>query len=299
MSPLHSPLRGPLVRRPLPTHHRCQPLWRRAAQRLARPLQLAAVGVVAGLAAWSASATTLLVDDFSSPVAPVVGTVSGAPASPGAIWQHFDTGSSILGGERVSYLDVTASSTGGSASLAVGDGLAHVQQDPGVAVEALFFYGAYTSSFGDLGATAPRWGLDLSSFAALAFDFKSASDPLNLVITLYTTAPLDPLNPIYYATQGINVAAPPPGTPLTAWLAFDHRPEFNWQQVDGMAVLVNRANPVTGASYRLEALSLVSSVPEPGAVLLWCLGLAGLAGRRWWSAQRLSASQAAARPTSA
>lgn len=235
--------------------------------------------VMAGLLSLGATASTLVIDGFAAPTSPVIGVASGAPGSPGSALQMFDSSASVLGGERVVYFDITANSGSGGASIAVGGGLVHVQQEAGVAAEAVYNYGAFTGSYGVPDATGPFLGLDLSSYAALAFDFKSASDSLNLVFTLYTHAPLDPSNPVVYATQGINVAPPPPGTPMTAWVVFDKRPEFNWAQVDGIAVLVNRANPVPGTSYRLEGLSFVSSVPEPHAAWLLLAGGLLVAGR--------------------
>ena len=244
-------------------------------QKFARLLVLA----TAGWLSLGAAASTLVIDGFAAPTPPVIGMVSGARGSPGSVFQRFDNSASVLGGERVVYFDITANSGSGGASIAVGGGQVHVQQDAGVAAEAVYNYGAFTADYNEPDALAPLLGLDLSSYAALAFDFKTASDSLNLVFTLFTRAPLDPLNPIYYATQGINVAPPPPGTPMTAWVVFDKRPEFNWAQVDGIAVLVNRANPVPGTSYRLEGLSFVSSVPEPHAVWLLLAGSLLVAGR--------------------
>ena len=64
------------------------------------------------------------------------------------------------------------------------------------------------------------------------------------------------------------------GGPLSVTLAVGDDASFNWQQVDGVVVLINRSGPTPGTSYTLDTLSFVTAVPEPGA---WALMAAGVA----------------------
>ena len=59
---------------------------------------------------------------------------------------------------------------------------------------------------------------------------------------------------------------------------------FNFAQVDGIALIIDRANNSTNVAFNLDSFSLVSTVPEPGTTTLLLAGIAvagSLTRRRW------------------
>lgn len=217
-------------------------------------------------ATWAAHATSLVLDTFDAPAPARSGIASGAPGAASARVDIVDFTAAVPGGVRESVLSVYGNPLNSISALSVGDGRLSVAQGTGATAETIVSYGAFA-------AGGPRLGLDLSGYDGLRFDFAGAEDTLNVVVTFYTAAPLAPSSPLYYSGGGVNVAPATPGGPLSVTLAVGDDASFNWHQVDGVVVLINRSGPTPGTSYTLDTLSFVSSVPEPGA---WALMAAGV-----------------------
>lgn len=242
-----------------------------------RPVSQTLRGLVAlllGAAAFVAQAATLLLDDFSAPAPAQVAVATGAPGSAGATALLRDFTSTVPGGVRDSWLNVYGNPLNSASVLQVGDGALSVAQGTGATAETLVSYGAFTRPTGDPLVAGPLLGLDLSAYGGMRFDFAGAEDVLNVNVTYYTSAPLNLTTPLYYSTSGINVAPTSSGAPLSFTLDFSAAPGFNWTQVDGLVVLINRAGPTPSTSYTLDTLSFISAVPEPGGLALMLAGLA-------------------------
>jgi uncharacterized protein (TIGR03382 family) len=65
---------------------------------------------------------------------------------------------------------------------------------------------------------------------------------------------------------------------------------FNFGQIDGIVLLINRANGATNVAFNLDSFSLVSTVPEPGPALSLAAGLSLLA----WVQRRRRGARATA-----
>jgi len=233
-------------------------------------------------ATWVAHAATLVLDTFDAPAPARSGVAYGAPGSASALVDLVDFTATVPGGVRESVLNVYGNPLDSISALSVGDGRLSVAQGTGAIAETIVSYGAFTRPTGDPMVGGPLLGLDLSVYGGLQFDFSGAEDVLNVNVTYYTSAPLDPLHPLYYSGAGVNVAPASSGAPLSFTLAFANDPTFNWTQVDGVVVLINRAGPTPSTSYTLGTLTFVTAVPEPDAWALMAAGMAvlGLLARR-------------------
>jgi hypothetical protein len=84
----------------------------------------------------------------------------------------------------------------------------------------------------------------------------------------------------FATTVGVNVAPAIPGGAVTVTLPFAATPDFNFADVDGISLVLNRAiGPLTGNGYTLDSFSLVTAVPEPGSAVLMLGGALLLATR--------------------
>lgn len=198
----------------------------------------------------------LLLDGFASPAEPRSVVVIGPPVTSqdNALLRDFVP--SIPGGVRETWLHVYGNPLGSASVAAAGGGRLSVAQGTGATAETLVSYGAFTRPNGP-NVGGPLLGLDLSNFDGLQLDFLGSETGLNINVTYYTSAPLDPAAPLYYAGSGINVAPSAPGAALSVKLEFASRAEFNWKQVDGIVVLINRSGPTPSTSYTLQRLAFV------------------------------------------
>lgn len=218
-----------------------------------------------------AQAATLLVDDFGAP-SPATTHVLSAVGE-----QNFnDFTATVLGGVRGVYHHVYANPLSSVAALSVGDGILSSSTGVAAQTEILVSYGAFTRPTGDPTAGGPRLALDARPYNAFSMDFSGTSTALNLVAVMYTANPLDPGSPLYYTTAAVNAAPDAPGGPLHVELPFTLSDNFNFGQVDGIVLVINRASGATNVSFNLDSFSLITAVPEPGSAALLMAGAAGM-----------------------
>jgi len=206
-------------------------------------------------AAFSNGAAALVLDTFDVPVPLTTRVAFGAPGSPTATVTLNEVGVAVPGGARDTSLTVYGNPLGSLAALAVGGGRISTAQGTGVTAETGVAYGAFTRVGGNPTIAGPLLGLDLSAYKNLVLEFSGAEDVLNLNVLYYTSAPLNPAAKIYYASAGTNLGPTTSGAPLTIRLPVLNNPLFNWQRVDGIAVLINRSGPTPATSYTLDKLS--------------------------------------------
>ena len=221
----------------------------------------------------TAHAASLLLDDFSAPAAAQTGVAFGDPSAASSDVVLTDFTPTVLGGVRQSTLNVYGNPLSSISAISVGGGNLSVAQGTGVTAEAIVAYGAFTRPTGDPMVGGPLLGLDLSSYTGLTFDFSGSQYGINVNVTYYTSAPLDPTTPLYYSGAGVNIGPATPGGPLTFDLGVGINPAFNWQQVDGIVFTINRAGGEAGASYTLDTLTFTTAVPEPHSLALLLAGL--------------------------
>lgn len=238
---------------------------------------LGLLGILGLLSANPVLSASLVLDSFDAPAPKefTVITAAGDFNTPGAVGEIQTSTPAVLGGIREAFLHVYNNPLNSASVLQVGEGNLSVAQGTGAMAETLITYGAFTRPTGDPAVGGPLLGLDLSDFNALQFDFAGVEDGLNVVVVFYTAAPLDPLTPLYYSQSAMNIAPAVPGGPLSFTLGVSNNAAFNWDQVDGVVVEINRSGPIPSTSYTLNQLSFetVTPVPEPQT---WALLLAGL-----------------------
>jgi len=233
------------------------------------------------MASTAAHAVSLLVDDFSAPTPASVHVLASVGEQ-----SFVDFDPSVLGGVRGVYHHVYSNPLSSVAALAVGNGSVSSSTGVQAQTEVLLSYGAFSRPSGNPAIGGPLLGVDGSPYNAFSMDFTGVSTTLNLNVVMYTAAPLDPMAPLYYTTVGVNVAPAAPGAPLHVELPFALGAPFNFGQIDGIVLIVNRANSATNVAFNLDSFSLVSTVPEPGPALTLAAGLAMLS---WLQRRRRSA----------
>ena len=262
---------------PSAPHHR-QGRRLRAWRELISPATFAlAVLAFTLLASSGVRASTLLVDGFEAPSTPVSNVFTSVNET---TLNQFSP--SVLGGVRGLYHHTYTNPLGSVAALAAGNGVLSTSNGVGVQTEVLAMYGAFTRPTLDPQVGGPLLRLNATPYNAFQLDFTGMSSAMNINIVLYTSAPVDPAAPLYYSSVGVNVAPPASGAPLQVVMPFRNDPNFNFGQVDGIALVIDRANGATGVAWTLDSFSLVSAVPEPSPAALWLAGGAVLAwmGRR-------------------
>ena len=244
-------------------------------KRLQRPI----AGLFCTLAAWAfaasaAHAATLVIDDYAAPTAPSVSVLTGVGE---ATFNDFTP--TVPGGVRGVYHHVFNDPLNSVSAVAVGNGLLSSSDGVGATSEVLVSYGAFTRPTGDPTVPGPLLGLDLTSYGAFAIDFTGVAIAMNINVTLYTSHPIDAAGADYYSTTGINVTPASPGGPLLVSLPFVADPDFNYAQVDGIGLVLNRAigTDTTNNAFNLDRFALVSSVPEAPPLSMMFGGLLSLA----------------------
>jgi len=236
------------------------------------------------LASSPAHASTLLVDGFEAPEEPAISVLTGLGE------RQFNAFSpTVLGGVRGLYHHTYVNPLGSVSALAAGNGVLSSSNGVGVRNEVLALYGAFTRPTLEPDVGGPRLGLDARPYDSFQLDFTGLASTMNINIVLYTSAPLDPAAPLYYSTVGLNVAPASPGAALQVLMPFANNPSFNFGQVDGIALVIDRANGTTGTAWTLDGFSLVSTVPEPTPAMMW---LAGAAVLGWLSRRQRARVQA-------
>jgi hypothetical protein len=218
-----------------------------------------------------ASAQTLIWDTFDAPSPANLQVVSGEDD----VWfTHLSA--SVPGGIRQTLFNLYSNPNNGDSAFAVGDGLLTVfNSDSQTVGEALALYGAFTRPTMDPNVGGPLLGMDLTAYNFVRLDFLSTFTYVNAIAVFYTSAPLDPGNPLYYTTSFNAGQAPAiPGGPNTLFLPLVDKASFNWAQVDGMVLLLDRATDQRGQVYALDTIALTAAIPEPGTYALMAAGLA-------------------------
>jgi hypothetical protein len=238
----------------------------------------------------AANAASLVLDDFESPSAPAFGTPAGSGAQ--FFERSFGTFAGLAGQVREANYNLYHDPSSGGASASVGGGFAAVGASADALGEYVFFYGAFTRPTGDPSIAGPFMGLDLRSFDNFRLEFSDVKYGLNINVVLYTSAPqlLPDGSPLYYLQSGINIAPASEGSPLVADLYLDARnpiassfsPYFNFSQVDGIFLVIDRSGFSSGNKYLLETLLFTQAVPEPSsyALMLGGLGIVAYVARR-------------------
>lgn len=205
--------------------------------------------LLGGLASFSQAAEITL-DDFDSPSPANTALTTISPNQEKVVdIDLWDTNVGDLETTRRVRFGVKKNPLGSISALSVGDGVLTVAQGVKAEFETLIFYGRNVSE------GSASLGLDLSQHKGIRFRFTGAEDVMNLNVVLYTRYPADPDSSRYYASSGINIAPSNSGDEVHADLEFRMPPTpFNWQSVDGVTVLINRANAQAQTSYTLDSL---------------------------------------------
>ena len=216
------------------------------------------------------AAAPLLLDDFSDPSTAVMTTITGTNSV-----TFVDYGS-MLGGVREIDYNLYSNPSSSSVGLTRGAGSVGINAGPDALGELLLSYGAFTRPSGDPTIPGPLLMQDLTPYNALKLDFTSVNEPLNINVVYYTSAPLASSCPpcLYYSQSGVNIGPDMAGDPLSVVLSFDPTPLFDYGQVDGVIVLIDRSGDSRGNAYTLDNMEFVNvPVPEPGTGQLLQVGL--------------------------
>jgi len=238
-------------------------------------------------AAQAASASTLLLDDFAAPV-PAISMV--AP-SQNFVTSQAGSYAGVAGQFRAAYYFPYASSTGAApgGTAQIGQGTVTVAAAPASIGELELGYGAYGAPPSDLAANGTNLNLDLSAYNDLQLRFASLAQPVNVIVGFYTSKPVAGSGPLYYLDAQIQLNPAADRGPVSGDVLFKGADSstppslFNFSQVDGMVVIVDRASAIYGNSYSLTSLSFTQAVPEPGSV--WML-LGGMLFIGWRGSRR-------------
>ncbi len=215
--------------------------------RHARRLPLAA----SAAAALQAQAAPIAIDGFDAPTKPRVAAKLGTND---VFFRDFTA--SVPGGVRELTYNLYINPLNTVAGVSLGGGQMTMAAGTGALGETVINYGAFTRPDGpNIGG--PLLGIDLGSSRSIELAFAGVESPLNLVVVLYTSNPRPGTEPLYYAQAAANSAPDVPGGPMTLKLDFDAANNFNYSQVDGIAVLIDRSGSARQNSYALTSLRFV------------------------------------------
>jgi len=245
-------------------------------QLIQRPLALAALLSALG-AAPAASASSLLLDDFAAPTPPV----NLQAPSQQFVTSQPGTYAGVAGQNRAAYYFPYYPNTaaGASNTATLGNGALTVAALPGTIGEVELGYGAYGAPASNLTANGPFLNLDLSGYDALHLNFSSLDKPVNLIVSFYTSNPVAGSGPRYYLNGEITLNPAVGGGAVSGDILFKGADSnvppalFNFAQIDGLVVLIDRATVPDGNSYQLNNLSFTQAVPEPASAALLVAGL--------------------------
>jgi hypothetical protein len=199
-----------------------------------------------------ANPAPLLLDSFDAPNASSHRVVKGTPDNATSKAVLYESNLPIRAGARDIGLNMYQNPINSLAAISIGNGNVSVAQGTKVKAETVIAYGASTRVGGKPNVGGPLLGLNLKDYKNFQLEFTGAEDVLNINVIYYTTAPIKPAG--YYSTTSLNITPPSPNAPLTVKLPVNNDANFNWQQVDGVVVIINRANDKDSTSYTLDAL---------------------------------------------
>ena len=236
---------------------------------------LLSTGLVLAVCVPAAHAQSMLVDGFTSPTTPVPSVFLGTGER-----SITDVAGDVLGGVRTVHHNVFLNPLPSVSVAVAGNGVLSVSDGVGATSEVLALYGAFANGVTPGATSGPHLNLDVRPYDSFELVFRGVQLAMNINVTLYTANPLDPDNPLYYSTMGVNAAPATPGGAITVILPFAATPGFNFGDVDGISLVLNRPiGPLTGNGYTLDSFSLVTAVPEPGSAVLMLGGALLLASR--------------------
>jgi hypothetical protein len=202
-----------------------------------------------------ANPAPLLLDSFDAPNASSHRVVKGKPDNATSKVVLYESNLPVRTGARDTGLNMYENPLNSLAAISVGNGNLNIAQGAKVRAETTIAYGAFTRIGGNPTVGGPFLKLNLKDYKNLQLDFTGAEDGLNINVIYYTAAPVTPN--VYYSTKSINIAPPSPSAPLTVKLPMNNDSKFNWQQVDGIMVIINRSGGEHSTSYTLDALKLI------------------------------------------
>jgi PEP-CTERM motif len=208
----------------------------------------------------SASAASLLIDDFANPGAPNTYSAAGVAT----IADTTEAGPPV----RSVFADSYINPLDGVTTLTTGGGEVTLSSPMGARAEVLLGYGAFAGV---------SESIDTTPYNDIRLDFARATDALNLNVVFYSsTGPS-----IFYLLSGRNVSPAPGNAPFTTYIPISSLAGFDRTNVDGIVLVVDRSGDSFGASWALKDFALTTGVPEPGswALMIGGLGLAGVALR--------------------
>jgi hypothetical protein len=214
-----------------------------------RALALAVMGIMICPIAAMANVTPFVLDTFDSPNVRSSRVIQGKRDATATM---YEANLPVRAGVRDTGMRILENPLNSLAAVTVGGGNLSVAQGTRVKAETIIAYGSAARNPQQGG---PSLGLNLSNYRNLQFDFSGVEGDLNINVVYHTSAPFSPTG--YYSTAKINVAPSSKDAPLKLKLPMNNDPNFNWQRVDGITVLINRSGGAVSTSYTLDTLTFV------------------------------------------
>jgi hypothetical protein len=202
-----------------------------------------------------ANAAPLLLDSFDAPNTSSHRVVKGKPDNATSKIVLYESNLPVRAGARDIGLNMYQNPLNSLAAINIGNGNVSVAQGTKVKAETVIAYGAFTRIGRNRNIGGPLLGLNLKDYKNFQLDFTGAEDVLNINVIYYTSAPIKP--DVSYSTTSRNISPSSPTAPLTVTLPVNDDDNFNWQKVDGIVVIINRANDKDSTSYTLDTLKFI------------------------------------------